>query len=227
MVSDYACHFIVQQCFFTNQPKIVEAKTKNILEDGHISVWGSLWCRIDLSLRLAMIKLLQIKTHLRILSNFLESFHNIRSQKERFIQPADWTYFRFDFLNHVHSAWVFENGRIGKCLILLKDRKGSSNQEGFVLQKQWKQSLCGCFDNFMICLATLFCAECVYFAIGLYSKNMKLWIASAVLFILSGVLYFIGYYFTIEYLKRYSTHATSLCNHRNSQNSSWLPIIST
>ncbi|XP_075247976.1 uncharacterized protein LOC142341032 [Convolutriloba macropyga] len=40
---------------------------------------------------------------------------------------------------------------------------------------QWYQSFCGCFDNFMICLATFCCPECVFFCIAYYTKLLKIW----------------------------------------------------
>ncbi|XP_063721533.1 uncharacterized protein LOC134848116 [Symsagittifera roscoffensis] len=44
---------------------------------------------------------------------------------------------------------------------------------------QWQQSFCGCFDHFMICLASLCCwGECVFFCIAYYTKQTKLWAIS-------------------------------------------------
>jgi len=57
-----------------------------------------------------------------------------------------------------------------QAVTVVASNQGTSNM--------WYQSFCGCFDNFMICLATFCFPECVFFCIAYYAKQLKYFIIS-------------------------------------------------
>ncbi|XP_075248385.1 uncharacterized protein LOC142341342 [Convolutriloba macropyga] len=69
--------------------------------------------------------------------------------------------------------------------VVAPTQQGSSNV--------WHQSFCGCFDSFMICLATFCCPECVFFCISYYGKLLKYFIMSYVCVGISAFFYLIYY----------------------------------